>query len=107
MNLSLDFRRALFGIGGGLFVFWLLQKTLLNKNEYNIDNPESIKNPDDEDIQKAIIAYQSAVQAGESQQSLMDLNADLVKEFGVRVYRRKSDGRFIATDIAGKQIETA
>lgn len=106
MNLSLDFRRALFGIGGGLFVFWLLQKTLLEKNEYGITKPdESIPEPDDEDIQKAIVAYQSAVKAGENQQALMDLNADLAKEFGVRVYRRKTDGRLVATDLAGKELE--
>lgn len=107
MNLSLDFRRALFGIGGGLFVFWLLQKTLLTKGDYSDskDN-ETIPNPDDEDIQKAILAYQSAVKAGENQQSLMDLNADLAKEFGVRVYRRKTDGKYVATDLAGKELET-
>ena len=106
MNLSLDFRRALFGIGGGLFVFWLLQKTLLSKNDYGISKEdEPIPKPDDEDIQKAIIAYQSAVKAGEDRQFLMDLNVDLAKEFGVRVYRRKTDGKFVATDLAGKELE--
>lgn len=106
MNLSLDFRRALFGIGGGLFVFWILQKTLLDKNDYGISkDDEPVPVPDDEDVQKAIIAYQSAVKAGEDKQSLMDLNADLAKEFGVRVYRRKTDGRFVATDMAGKELE--
>ena len=108
MNLSLDFRRALFGIGGGLFVFWLLQRTLLSKQDYasSKDNDDAIPVPDDEDIQKAIVAYQSAVKAGENQQALLDLNADLAKEFGVRVYRRKTDGRFVATDLAGKELET-
>ena len=108
MNLSLDFRRALFGIGGGLFVFWILQKSLLNKegNSNSDTENETIPNPSDEDIQKALIAYQAAVQAGENQQALLDLNTDLSKEFGVRVYRRKTDGRFVATDLAGKELET-
>lgn len=107
MNLSLDFRRALFGIGGGLFVFWLLQKTLLSKNDYSISKAdEAIPDPNEEDIQKALLAYQSAVKAGENQQALMDLNADLAKEFGVRVYKRKTDGRLVATNIAGKELET-
>lgn len=106
MNLSLDFRRALFGIGGGLFVFWLLQRTLLQKNDYGLSKDDDpIPQPDDEDIQKAIVAYQSAVKAGESKQALMDLNADLAKEFNVRVYRRKTDGKFVATDLAGKELE--
>lgn len=105
MNLSVNTRRAIFGIGGGLFVFWLLQKTLLSSSKDSLSFAGSAPVPSEEDIQKALYAYQAAMEAGEDKEALMSLNSDLAKEFKVRIYQRKKDGALIATDLNGKELD--
>lgn len=106
MNLTVDFRRALFGIGGGIAVFWLMKKVFLDKDTAMVGEIEKAAPvPSDDDIEQAILAYQMAVENGENHKALMDLNTDLAKEFSVNV-RVKADGSFVAYDLSGKQLKS-
>jgi hypothetical protein len=49
-------------------------------------------------------AYIDAYNNGEPQSVLDELNREFAKEFGCKVYRRKSDGKLVVTDLEGKEI---
>lgn len=49
-------------------------------------------------------AYIEAYNNGEPQSVLDELNREFAKEFGCKVYRRKSDRKLVVTDLEGKEI---
>ena len=49
-------------------------------------------------------AYVEAYNNGEPQSVLDELNREFAKEFGCKVYRRKSDRKLVVTDLEGKEI---
>jgi hypothetical protein len=49
-------------------------------------------------------AYIEAYNNGEPQSVLDELNREFAKEFGCKVYRRKSDRKLVVTDLDGKEI---
>ena len=65
---------------------------------------EASKNRKSKDAYVALKAYMTAYNSGESKSALDELNREMSKELGVKVYRKASDGRFIVTDLAGKEI---
>lgn len=52
----------------------------------------------------ALKAYVAAYNNSEPQSVLDELNRELVKEFKVKVYKRKSDGKLVVCDLDGKEI---
>ena len=52
----------------------------------------------------ALKAYIAAYNNKEPQSVLDELNRELAKEFKVKVYRRKSDSKFVVCDLTGKEI---
>lgn len=52
----------------------------------------------------ALKAYIDAYNNGEPQSVLDELNREFAKEFKVKVYRRKSDGKLVVCDLNGKEI---
>lgn len=59
----------------------------------------------DEHIEEALTAYTLALEKGEDQSLLNDLNTQFAGEYGLRVYQRKSDGKIVATDLSGKEVK--
>ena len=52
----------------------------------------------------ALKAYIAAYNNNEPQSVLDELNREMAKEFKVKVYRRKSDGKLVVCDLKGKEI---
>lgn len=101
--ISADNRKAIFGFGLAAVLFWLSMKTFLKKK----DPAESQPLITADNIQDSLAAYKMAVANGEDQSLLNDLNDITSKEYGIRVYQRKSDGIFVVTDLGGNEIKTS
>jgi len=70
------------------------------------DPNEKLKEPvTGSQMEEAAQAYALAVQEGVPQATLDEMNSDYAKMYGIRIYQRKSDGVFVITDTAGKQIK--
>jgi hypothetical protein len=122
--LKLDNRNAIFVFSAGLILFWLFKpkmkkvnattKLTLTDQEENpkdrkkIDAPtmdsKDAKNPLIKNSFGALKGYISAYNNGEPQSVLDELNREFAKEFKVKVYRRKSDGKLVVCDLDGKEI---
>lgn len=101
--ISVENRKAIFGFGLAGLLFWLSMRTFLKKKDPANNQP--LITQDNIDI--ALTAYSSAVANGEQQSVLNDLNESTAKEYGLRVYQKKSDGTFVVTDLAGNEVKTA
>jgi hypothetical protein len=122
--MTLDNRKAIFVFSAGLILFWLFKpkmkkvnattKLTLTDQEENpkdrkkIDAPtmdsKDAKNPIIKNSFGALKGYISAYNNGEPQSVLDELNREFAKEFKVKVYRRKSDGKLVVCDLDGKEI---
>jgi len=122
--MTLDNRKAIFVFSAGLILFWLFKPkmkkvnattklTLTNQEENpkdrkKIDAPtmdsKDAKNPIIKNSFGALKGYISAYNNGEPQSVLDELNREFAKEFKVKVYRRKSDGKLVVCDLDGKEI---
>lgn len=98
MALTLDQKRFIFGIGGGVALFWLMKETLFKR-----DVPFKVSQPKDDDIHQALLAYEDALSKGESADALAEFNDELASEFGVKVFKQ-SDGTLVARDTNGVQV---
>lgn len=68
-------------------------------------NPkDASKNGKSKDALISLKAYISAYNNKEPQSALDELNREIAKDMGLKVYRRASDGKFIVTDLQGKEI---
>lgn len=79
------------------------------KNRKKMDEPtmsskDAKLNPAAKNAFAALKAYISAYNNGEPQSVLDELNREMAKEFKVKVYRRKSDGKLVVCDLGGKEI---
>ena len=122
--MTLDNRKAIFVFSAGLILFWLFKpkmkkvnattKLTLTDQEENpkdrkkIDAPtmdsKDAKNPIIKNSFGALKGYINAFNNGEPQSVLDELNREFAKEFKVKVYRRKSDGKLVVCDLDGKEI---
>jgi hypothetical protein len=122
--MTLDNRKAIFVFSAGLILFWLFKpkmkkvnattKLTLTDQEENpkdrkkIDAPtmnsKDAKNPLIKNSFGALKGYINAYNNGEPQSVLDELNREFAKEFKVKVYRRKSDGKLVVCDLDGKEI---
>ena len=59
----------------------------------------------DQDMQDAAEAYALAMQEGETQTTLDQMNQDFASRYGIKIYQRKSDGAMVVTDTSGKQVK--
>lgn len=103
MNDQVELKKAIFGIGAGVLLFYIGWRIFGDKPEKKTSQPPVTK----ENIDIALAAYQDAVQAGEPQSKLNEINDQLAKDFGLRVKQRPSDGRFVVSNLAGKQVHIA
>jgi hypothetical protein len=124
MNLTDKQKQAILMFGGGLLLFFLL-KPLIKKNtaKTNIKVTDTVESPKDRkkvdtptananDLKDPIVkssfgalkGYIDAYNNGETQSVLDELNREFAKEFKVKVYKRKSDGKFVVCDLEGKEI---
>ena len=107
-------KKALVVFGGGFLLFWLLKDSRLmgatkkkDKGEAKdkIKSPEidpkQIKNKAQANAYVALKAYVDAVNAGENAKALEDLNREFTKDLKVRVYRRSTDSKLVASDLDG------
>jgi hypothetical protein len=62
------------------------------------------KNPQAKNAFACLKGYVDAYNNGEPQSVLDELNREFAKEFGCKVYRRKSDRKLVVTDLEGKEI---
>ena len=99
--MTTDTKKGILGIGLGLVLFWLLTKAMSKKEA------ESTYQPEVTEANASIVldAYMSAVRDGAGQADLNDLNMATASEYGIRAYLRKSDGKFVATDLSGKEVK--
>lgn len=119
-----EHKKAIFIFSAGILLFWLFKpkmskvnaKTKLTVTE-NQENPKDRKkvstptmNPKDatspliKNSFGALKGYIDAYNNGEPQNVLDELNREFAKEFKVKVYKRKSDGKFVVCDLQGKEI---
>lgn len=125
LNLDDSQKKAIFVFGVSFLLFMLIRTkrkkviATTNLNSYEKeDNPKDRKkmemptlNPKDvqgNEMAKngfaALKGYISAYNNGEPQSVLDELNREFAKEFKVKVYRRKSDGKLVVCDLSGKEI---
>lgn len=124
MNLTHDHKKALFVFGASFLLFWLFKpkmkkvtaETNLNfadevekpKDRKKIDTPTidagSMKDTKVKNGFGALKGYIDAYNNGEPQEVLDKLNREFAKEFKVKVYKRKSDGKLVVCDLQGKEI---
>jgi hypothetical protein len=124
MNITTDQKKALFIFGSGLLLFWLFKPKLKKanaetkltlsdkedapKDRKKIDAPTlstaDAKNPVVKNSFGALKGYIDAYNNGEPQEVLDELNREFAKEFKVKVYRRKGDGKLVVCDLSGKEI---
>jgi hypothetical protein len=125
VSLTDSQKKAVFVFGVSILLFLLIRTkrkkviATTNLNEYEKeDNPKDRKKMDmptlnPKDVQgnemakngfAALKGYISAYNNGEPQSVLDELNREFAKEFKVKVYRRKSDGKLVVCDLSGKQI---
>lgn len=120
-----EHKKALFVIGCGFLLFLIFkpkmkrQKTTTDlKYVQQEDNPKDRKkmtaptmsektaktHPLAKNSFAALKGYIDAYNNGEPQSVLDELNREFAKEFKVKVYRRKSDGKLVVCDLEGKEI---
>lgn len=84
------------GLIGGVIIYMVKKERSGPSNKSVIDS---------NGVNVAITAYSKAVEAGEPQENLDDLNLELKQEFGVSVERMPLSGSLIAYDLNGKKIK--
>lgn len=109
-------KKFLVVFGGGFLLFWLLKDSRLmgasgKKKEKDAGPMDKMKSPeiDPKQIKSkqqanafvALKAYIDAMNAGESQKALDDLNREFTKDLKVRVYKRSSDGKLVVSNLEG------
>ena len=120
-----EHKKALFIFGMGFLLFWVfkpkIQKAIATTDLKYSDaeeNPKdrkkmtaptmSEKSAKTHPLAKngfmALKGYIDAYNNGEPQSILDELNREFAKEFKVKVYRRKSDGKLVVCDLDGKEI---
>jgi hypothetical protein len=117
-------KKALLVFGGGILLFMLFRPKSKNwgkiysgaavKEESPKDrtpltepkaDPKDLKgNKKAQDGMVALKAYILAYNAGEPQSELDKLNAELIKTYGLKVYRRGIDNKVVVSDTSGKVI---
>lgn len=125
VSLTYNQKKALLVFGASILLFWAIKpkrKRILASTNLNYadkeDSPKDRKKMDmptlnPKEIQgnemakngfAALKGYISAYNNGEPQSVLDELNREFAKEFKVKVYRRKSDGKLVVCDLSGKEI---
>lgn len=123
--MTFDQKKALFVFGMAAFLFLLVKPALKKKqtttsikyfdeeekptqrkkmNEPTMSEKTQKSSPKIKNSFLALKAYIAAYNAGEPQSALDELNRELAKEYSVRVYRRKSDGKLVVCDLTGTEI---
>lgn len=116
--------KALFIFSVGFALFWVVKPKFKKSDSDKVnftseaDNPKDRKkldsptmsakdaktNPKAANAFAALKAYVAAYNNSEPQSVLDELNRELAKEFKVKVYKRKSDGKLVVCDLDGKEI---
>jgi hypothetical protein len=123
MQLTNEHKKTMLVFGVGILLFLLLKpKSKKNRGSLNltdeVDDPKSrakLKEPTltakDAKLNSkaknafaALKGYIAAYNNNEPQSVLDDLNEEFKKEFQVKVYKRKSDGKLVVCDLDGKEI---
>lgn len=119
-----EHKKALFIFSAGILLFWLFKpkmnkinaksKLTVTESQDNPKDREKVKSPtiNKKDVKSPLIknsfgalkGYIDAYNNGEPQNVLDELNREFAKEFKVKVYKRKSDGKFVVCDLDGKEI---
>jgi hypothetical protein len=119
-----EHKKAIFIFSAGFLLFWLFKpkmnkvnaktKLTVTENQENPKdrqkvnaptmNPKDAKTPLIKNSFGALKGYIDAYNNGEPQSVLDELNREFAKEFKVKVYKRKSDGKFVVCDLEGKEI---
>lgn len=108
-------KKFLVVFGGGFLLFWLLKDSRLmgatgkkkdatgpsEKIKTPEIDPKQIKNKQQANAFVALKAYVDAVNAGENQKALDDLNREFTKDLKVRVYKRSSDNKLVVSNLEG------
>jgi hypothetical protein len=109
-------KKFLVVFGGGFLLFWLLKDSRLmgatgKKKDAAVGpadkikspeiDPKQIKNKQQANAFVALKAYVDAVNAGENQKALDDLNREFTKDLKVRVYKRSSDSKLVVSNLEG------
>lgn len=125
MTFTDDHKKAMLVFGAGILLFLLLKPSMKKKsadgfvnftdeaetpkNRRKIKEPtmnakDAKNNPKARDAFGALKGYIAAYNNNEPQHVLDDLNREFAKEFKVKVYKRKSDGKMVVCDLEGKEI---
>jgi hypothetical protein len=124
MNIADSQKKALLIFGGGLLLFFIFKpkmKKVNAKSKLTVtdkeDNPKDrkkmstptasasdLKDPMVKNAFGALKAYIDAYNNQEPQSVLDELNREFSKEFKVKVFRRKSDGKLVVYDLEGSEI---
>lgn len=105
MNPNL--KKALLIFGGGLLLFWAFKKIRPIDVKSKKSSSSSASAATDEQKKNSLIilkAYSEAMKAGEKKEFLDEMNAEFAKEYGLRVYTNKKDGKLFAADLEGNKI---
>jgi len=97
MKLTVDDRKTILGAVAGFLLF----ACVIYLFDTNKNAEEKVSEKDIEDV---VSAYQDAMSANESKEFLDELNRGLMKEYGLAVSYRSTDGKFIVKNKAGNTI---
>ena len=106
-----DVKKLLFvALGGALvFLIWNKIKPIDSSSKGSKKSSKSGGKAEASAVQlknaaTAIRAYADAEAAGEPKALLDELNAEIAKDYSLRVYRDKTTGKLIATDLQGNKV---
>lgn len=107
--MNAEVKKLLFVAAGGFLVFyvWKKIKPIGSGSSKKSGKKSKSAQPTAEQLKNAAVAiraYSNAEAAGESRELLDELNAEIAKDYSLRVYRDKTTGKLIATDLQGNVI---
>lgn len=93
-------KTALFGLGIAIVIFWLMKPKAKGRSA----SPGKSMGEQKANAVVALKAYKTALQSGESQESLDKLNREIAKDFQMKVIRKAGDNSLAVVDLEGNQV---
>jgi|SRR6185312_1728438 len=89
------------GTALGLFLFWGTWQLYIKKQLQQPEPPPIT----DKNIDEAVTAYQMALNDNAPVSVLTELNQTYAKDYGLKVYQRRTDGKIVVSNLDGKEIK--
>jgi len=103
MTITHDMKVGLIVFIGAGVLFWLTQGSGTNRKP--LSSKEGDLKQQKKDAETVFNAYKKAIIAGEPPSALEELNRITEKKYGLRCYKKPSDGKYYVMDTKGNDIK--